>query len=80
MTQQPKDWQAMRAQMRADALAFVETTPSADEAGATILEVIRELANEAPEAARRRFLSSPGYRFNRGASPRSPIDRVGKCS
>ena len=41
----------MRPQLRANALAFVETTPASDEASATILEVIKELANAAPEAA-----------------------------
>jgi hypothetical protein len=41
----------MRAQLRADALAFVKTTPSADEASAAILEAIKEMADEAPEGA-----------------------------
>jgi hypothetical protein len=51
VTQQPMDWQSVRAQLRADALAFVKATPSSDEASATILEVINELANEASEPA-----------------------------
>jgi hypothetical protein len=41
----------MRAQLRADALAFMEMTPSGDQASATILEVIKELADAAPEGA-----------------------------
>jgi hypothetical protein len=48
--QQPKDWQALRAQMRANALALVETNPSADQARVTISEVIKELASAAPDA------------------------------
>jgi hypothetical protein len=49
--QQANDWQALQAQMRTNALAFVETNSSADEACATILEVIKEQASRAPDAA-----------------------------
>jgi hypothetical protein len=55
MSQQPKDWQARRAQMRGDAISFVEKTPSSDQAGTTILEVIKDLANRVPEAAEADF-------------------------
>lgn len=55
MIQQPKDWQALRAEMRDNALAFLEANPSADEARATILDVMNELANATPDAAQGDF-------------------------
>ena len=55
MTQQPNDWRAWRAQIRANALSFVEANPSAAEARATISETIEELANRSPGTANADF-------------------------
>jgi hypothetical protein len=44
MMQQRNDWQARREQIRADAMALVEASPSTEDACRTIAEVIEELA------------------------------------
>lgn len=62
MNQRPKDWQELRAQMRASALTFVETNPSADKARATILEVIKELADKACDTANADFYRAEAIR------------------
>jgi hypothetical protein len=55
MNHRPHDYQARRAQMRADAISYLEASPSADEACRTISELLRELVDRAPQAAEAKF-------------------------
>jgi hypothetical protein len=60
MIEPPSDWQMRRAQARMNALSLSETDPSAAQAQATILDVLKDLMNNAPETAEDSFTQADG--------------------